>query len=42
MLQTAEARGLLEELARGVAEARLTQEARSSLERLTRRAALLP
>jgi WD40 repeat protein len=41
-LGTAEARGLLEELARGAAEARLTGEARSSLERLTRRAAVLP
>jgi WD40 repeat protein len=41
-LGTPEARGLLERLATGAPEARLTQEARASLERLARRPAALP
>ncbi|HEV3259355.1 MAG TPA: hypothetical protein VG013_20990, partial [Gemmataceae bacterium] len=36
-ISTSEARQLLETLARGAREARLTQEARASVERLTRR-----
>jgi uncharacterized protein YjiS (DUF1127 family) len=39
---TPEARSVLESLARGVANARLTREARAALERLTKRAAATP
>jgi RNA polymerase sigma factor (sigma-70 family) len=39
---TAEARQLLEKLANGAAEARLTQEAKVSLERLVKRASAIP
>jgi WD40 repeat protein len=42
LIGTDEARDLLQELARGVPEGRLTQEARASLERLARRDSLKP
>jgi WD40 repeat protein len=41
-ISTPQARELLEKLAQGAAEARLTQEAKASLERLTKRAAAKP